>query len=171
MPMPYYRNTSLGPLFALLGMVIICLMIFFTPRFLSPTLTKITGKTKLLEFEKDFEKIKHPQGSERISMRSTFGNFAHGQKGCDFFVGEFRSYIGDKDAVQTGYSSQTVDNYSPQVVFLESEQFPEELKNIIPSPLNEVGEGNLSQTNGQQQIYLLYLVVNDYGEDLKMDCR
>lgn len=170
MPMPYYRNTSSAPLFALLGMVIICLMIFFTPRVLSTTLTKITGKTKLLEFEKDFEKIKHPQGSERISFRSNFGNFVQDPKGCDFFVGELRSYIGDADAVLTNYIGQTVDKYPPQVVLLESEQFPEEIKNVIPSPLNEMTNWNLPQTNEQQLIFLVYVLIVDYEGDLKLDC-
>ncbi|MBE0686156.1 MAG: hypothetical protein IH585_09160 [Anaerolineaceae bacterium] len=85
-------------------------------------------------------------------------------------MGELRSYIGDADAVLTNYIGQTVDKYPPQVVLLESEQFPEEIKNVIPSPLNEMTNWNLPQTNEQQLIFLVYVLIVDYEGDLKLDC-
>jgi len=170
MPMPYYRNTSSAPLFALLGMVIVCLMILFTPRVLSPTLTKITGKTKLLEFEKDFEKIKHPQMSDHLSFRSKVGNFTSDKMGCDFFVGEMHSFDGDERTVQASYYDQKVKNVPIQVLFLVKDKFTDEIRNVIPTPLNEESEWKLPKNEGISSMYLAYLIIEDYVGDMKLDC-
>ncbi|OGO12839.1 MAG: hypothetical protein A2Y53_00985 [Chloroflexi bacterium RBG_16_47_49] len=170
MPMPYYRNTNYSPIYALLGMALICVMTIAGPVF-KPVMTNLAGGTVLREFKDTFQDVQHPAGTEHLSLRTKMGEFTGGVKGCDFFVGEVRRFPGNKEIILATYSTQTTTSNPLQVVFLESGQLPPQVSDSLPELLNDLAGWELPPGAGQQPMYMVYLLVVDNEGDLRLDCR
>lgn len=168
--MPYYRNTNYTPIFALLGMALICILSIATPVF-QPVINNLAGGIVLHGFETAFQDMQHPYGTEHLSGQATMGEFAGSEQGCDFFVGEARRFDGNKEIILANYSRQTITSRPLQVVFLESGQIPAAERKSLPEPLNDLASWELPSGVAQQPVYLVYLLAVDYAGDLRLDCR
>ena len=133
MPMPTYRNTNCSPLFALLGMALICVMLLAGSRVFKPAMIKLAGSLELREFEKAFREVQHPAGTERLSVQAKMGEFAGGEQGCDFFVGEVRRYDSKKDVIFAFYADHANTSIPLKVVFIENGQIPARRANPYPN--------------------------------------
>ena len=170
MPMPSYRNTNYTPLYALLAMVLICIMSIAGPVF-RPVITNLAGGTVLQEFKDAFQDVQHPAGTEHLLLRTKMGEFTGSEQGCDLFVGEVRRYDDNMKVILASYADQETSGYPLQVVFLERGRIPELVSNSLPEPLNDLTGWELSSGVEQQPLYMIYLMVVDYEGNLRLDCR
>jgi hypothetical protein len=170
MPMPTYRNTNCSPVFVLLAMVLICVL-FFTGPVLRPAMNKLLGGMALRKFETAFQDVQHPVGTERLSLRATMGDFPGIELGCDFFVGEVRSYVGSEEGIIAAYTGQVIKGNPLQVVFLENGQIPARVSDSLPVPLDNLTGWDLPPGMEQQPSYMVYLLIADYVGNLRFDCQ
>ncbi len=170
MPMPSYRNTNYSPLYALLAMVLICIMSIAGPVF-RPVITNLAGGTVLREFKDTFQDVQHPAGTEHLSLRTKMGEFTGGEQGCDFYVGEVRRYDDNMKSVLASYADQTTSGYPLQAVFIEDGRIPELVSDSLPEPLKNLAGWELPPGVEQQPMYMVYLLVVDNEGDLSLDCR
>jgi predicted PurR-regulated permease PerM len=98
MPMPTDRNVDYSLLYVLLALVVIVVLAIVGPS-VSSILNKIPQNVALQEFETAFRDVQHPAGTERLALRTEVGDFADGERGCDFFVGQVRAYDGDQESI------------------------------------------------------------------------
>jgi hypothetical protein len=132
---------------------------------------KLAGSIELREFEKAFREVQHPAGTERLLVQAKMGEFAGGEQGCDFFVGEVRRFDVNKEVILATYSSQTITSNPLQMVFLESGRMPDQISGSLPEPLNDIADWKLPPGADQQPLYLIYILVVDNAGDLRLDCR
>ena len=170
MPMPSYRNTNYSPLYALLAMVLICIMSIAGPVF-RPIITNLAGSVVLREFEAAFQDVQHPAGTDRLSVQAKMGEFAGGEQGCDFFVGEVRRYDSKKDVIFAFYADHANTSIPLKVVFIENGQIPAQESKSLSEPLNDLAGWELPSDGELQPLYLVYLLVVDNAGDLRLDCR
>ena len=81
MPMPAYRNTNYSLIFVLLAMGLICGLTIAGPRVIRPAMNKLAGSMVLQEFETTFQDVQHPAATERLSLRTTMGNYVNNEEG------------------------------------------------------------------------------------------
>jgi hypothetical protein len=170
MPMPTYRNTNCSPVLVLLAMVLICVL-FFTGPVLRPAINKLAGSMALRKFETAFQDVQHPVGTERLSLHTSRGDFTGSEKGCDFFVGEIRSYAGREEGIMAAYTGQVIKGNPLQVVFLEDGQIPARVSDSLPEPLDNLAGWDLPPGTETETLYMLYLLVVDYEGNLRLDCQ
>ena len=169
MPMPAYRNTNYSPLYALLGMTLICVLTIAGFVF-QPSLNNWAGKATLREFKLAFQAVQHPAGTESLSLRTSMGEFTGSGQGCDFFVGEVRRFNGMEEMIIKAYLDQAASGYPLQVVFLENRRIPDQVNASLPEALNDLAGWELPPGMDQQPMYLIYLVAADHVGDVKLDC-
>ena len=170
MPMPSYRNTNYSPFYALLAMVLICILSIVGPVF-RPVITNLAGSVVLREFEAAFQDVQHPAGTERLSVQAKMGEFTGSEQGCDFYVGELRYYDGNKQAILAYYADQATSGFPLEVVLLEGGRIPGQVSGSLPEPLNDLAGWKMPSGVEQQSLYMVYLLVVDNEGDLRLDCR
>jgi len=166
-----YRNTDYSMIWVFLAIIVICVLTVASPyvekQFQSIN-NDLIGEEKIQELEVAFQEIQHPAGTERISSRNFIGEFTGGKQGCDFFVGEIRSFSGEQEGVLTAYSDQQIIGNPVQTVSLDNMQIPDSVSSALPATLNNLADWKLPGVAEQRQLYLVYVTVADYGES---DCR
>lgn len=170
MPMPTDRNTDYSLIYAGVAIVIICCLSIAGPRVIKPAMNDLAGRVALQEFEAAFQEVQHPVGTERLSLRTATGDFAHSEQGCDFYVGEVRDYDGDQAEILAAYAHQEVRGNPVQVLFLDDGQIPAQMRDSLPEPLNDLAAWELPSDAGQQ-LYMVYLVVVGYEGNASLDCH
>lgn len=101
------RNRNYELIYVLIAMlVIICMCVL--GRFTSEPMLHLAQDVQLREFEAALKSIQHPTQTKQISLKTLSGDIADSKKGCDYFVGEIRSYQGSRDEIINGYASQSV---------------------------------------------------------------
>ena len=171
MPMPAYRNTNCSLIFVLLAIGLICGLSIAGPRVIRPAMNKLAGSMVLQEFETTFQDVQHPAGTERLSLRTTMGNYVNNEEGCDLYVGEVRRYDSSEEVILAAYNDQEVNDNPIQVVFIESGRIPARVSDSLPEPLNDLARWELPPGVELQPLYMVYLMVVDYEGDLRIDCR
>lgn len=169
--MPTYKNTNYSMIYVMLAMIVICCLSIAGPRIIQPGINNIAGFFELREFENAFREIKHPPGTENISLHTKLGEFGGNEHGCDFFIGEVRHYEESEDFNFAAYIDQEVRAFPLQVLILDDGQIPNLAFDTIPAPLNNLAEWKLPSNVEQQSLYIVYLLVLDYEGDLKLNCQ
>lgn len=166
-----YRNTDYSMLWVFLAMIVICVITLAGP-YVEKTFQSINNdlmaREQLQDLETAFQGIHHPAGTEPSSARNFKGEFTGREQGCDFFVGEIRSYSNGQDDVLSSYSAQVVAGNPVHTLFLEDGQIPGRVSSAFPESLHDLADWQLPEDVGQQQLYLVYVIAADYGE---FDCR
>lgn len=171
MPMASYKNTNYSLIYVILAMVVICCLSIAEPGIIRPFINKLAGNITLREFEKAFQDVQHPTGTERLSLRTAVGDFADSEQGCDFFVGEARRYDGNEEVILTAYAYQAVMDNPIRLLFLEDGRIPAQTSHSLPEPLSDLAGWELPSEVGRQPLYMVYLMVVGYEGDLRLDCR
>ncbi len=169
MPMPYDRSANYELIYAFLAVIVICIL-----NLLGPYVNTIFKDTQrditLQEFVTAFDKLQQPAQTTQISLKTAAGRFSTSQTGCDFFVGELRSYPGNQDEIRAAYAGQSVQNAGEiQLIFIQNgaipltggQPFPESLKTLESWESAPAG----------QPLYIVYIVVTGYQGDSNLDCR
>src|SRR3989304_2511720 len=138
MPMPAYKNTNSSMVYGLLAMLLICVLAVTGPLGIRPALNNLSARISLQKFVAAFQDLQHPVGTERLSLRTSMGDFAGIDQGCDFYVGEVRSFSGSKQDISVAYTDQEIGGNPLQVVYIESGQIPAKLSNSLPEPLDNL---------------------------------
>ncbi len=170
MPMHTYPNKNYSLIYMWIAIGIICCLSIAGPRFIRPALDEIIGDLNLDSFEKAFQNLRHPTGTEYLSSRSELGDFGGSQLGCDLFLGEIRRYEVSQDGILTDYEEQDVRGYPIQVVTLEAGQIPGGTADLLPAPLNELAGWELPAGVDQGALYLVYVIIQDDESTLKFIC-
>lgn len=171
MPMPTDRNIDYSLIYVWIAIVVIIFLAIAGPLVIEPAMDNAMQNIALQEFEKAFQDVQHPAGTERLSLRTKVGDFSNSEQGCDFFVGEVRRYDGSQETILAAYADQKVEDNPIQVLFIEDGQIPAPMSHSLPEPLNDLAEWELASNADQQPLYLVYLfVVGDEG-DMRLDCR
>ena len=166
-----HRNIDYSLIQVILAVIVICALTVASPslrRLFQSISNELGGGEELEGLATGFQGIQHPAGTEQVSSRSLLGEFTGGEQGCDFYVGEIRSYSDSQDVVLSAYSDQEVSGHPIQVQFLEGGQIPSQEGSALPDSLNDVADWQLPLEVGQQQLYMVYVMVMDYGG---FDCR
>lgn len=166
-----HRNVDYSLIWVILAIIAICALTVAGPslsRLFQSISNELAGGEELEGLATAFQGTQHPAGTERVSSRSLLGEFTGGEQGCDFYVGEIRSYSDSQDVVLSAYSDQEVSGHPIQVQFLEGRQIPSQEGSALPESLNDVADWQLPLDVGQQQLYMVYVMVVDYGG---FDCR
>ena len=171
MPMPYDRYRDYSLIYVWIAIIIICCLTFAGPRYVQPIFNDMQAKIELQDFETTFSNIQHPAGTEQVSLRTLKGDFDGNGQGCDFFLGAIRNYAGDKETINTTYAGQMVKDYPIQMALLNGGQISEETAVNLPESLKNLAAWELPADTSEQSLYMVYLVVLDYGKDLKLKCK
>ena len=171
MPMVMYKNTNYSLIYATLAVIVVCILTLAGPLLIKPAFNTNIGEIELNRYENAFQDLQHPAGTTSLSLRSTLGVLTDAVQGCDFFVGEIRQYDGDREAISTFYTDQSVSGSPIQVTFLEQGQLPGEVSAFLPESLNTLAGWDLPSGIEDQPMYLVYLLVVGYEGDLKLNCR
>ena len=172
MPVPYDRNISYEPLYVLLAVIMMCCLNIAGPLFITPAMQKIGQDVALQEFETAFGALQHPGQTALISQKTAAGYLSNSQTGCDFFVGELRSYQGDQDKIRAAYTGQTVKNVDKiPVVFVENGLIQLESGQSFPELIKRLESWTPSQEQGEQPLYIVYIFVTGYQGYSNLDCR
>ena len=169
--MATYRNVNHSLIYVMLAMVVICCLSIAGPFIIRPAMNNVVRAIALQEFETAFQEVQHPVGTESLSLRTTVGDFADSEQGCDFYVGEVRSYDGNEDVILAVYAHQVVRDNPIQVLFLEGGEIPVQMSHSLPEPLNDLMEWGLPSDAGQSPLYMVYVAVVGYEGDLGLDCQ
>mgnify|MGYP001466249896 CR=1 FL=1 len=172
MPMPTHRNTNLSPLYAMLALsVILCLSVLSKCGVL-PTVNDAVKKSALQDLESDFNTVRHPEQTERVDLQKGIGRLTGDSRNCDIFVGEVRSYGGDRDAITTTYASQTLQGRGEiRVIFIEANDIPAADRPDLPTAFNSLSQWDISPASLEQSLYLIYVFIRDYNPGTKIDCQ
>ena len=171
MPMVMYKNTNYSLIYATLAVIVVCILTLAGPLLIKPAFIKNIGGIELNRYENAFQDLQHPAGTTSLSLRSTLGVLTDAVQGCDFFVGEVRQYDGDREAISTFYTDQSVSGSPIQVEFLEGGQMPAQVSAFLPDPINTLTGWELPPGSEGQNMYLVYLLVVGFEGDMKLNCR
>jgi hypothetical protein len=171
MPMPTYRNVNYSLIYVLLALVIICLLTIAGPLVIDPATNNLKKSMALQEFKAAFQDVQHAAGTEHLSLHTEAGDFADGEQGCDFFVGQVRRYDGSQETILAAYAHQEVKGNPVHVLFIEDGQIPVQASHPLPEPLDDLAGWKLSSNAEQQPLYVVYLLVVGYEGSMGLDCR
>jgi len=138
-----YQNKDYSLIQVILAIMVICVLTVAGPsvtRLLQSISNDLIGKEKLQELETAFQGIQHPAGTEHVSTRSLTGAFTGQEQGCDFFVGEIRSYSGGQDIVLSAYRDQKVSENPLRTLVLQKGQIPSQESSALPESLNDLAD-------------------------------
>lgn len=171
MPMPTDRNVDYSLIHMWIAIAIIICLLIAGPLVIKPAMDNAMQSIALQGFERAFQDVQHPAGTERLSLRTKVGDFSDSEQGCDFFVGEIRRYDSSQETILATYADQKVEDNPIQMLFIENGQIPVPMGHSLPEPLDDLKEWGLASDAEQQPLYMVYLlVVGDEG-NMGLDCR
>jgi hypothetical protein len=104
---------------------IIASLVTFTMGFMPIQMLKdmVSNNLTLARIEGEFEEISHPPNTRLVSQRSAVGLLAGNSNHCDYFVGQLRTYSGNRDILHEYYEKQkSIDPYGPvELLFIDDE--------------------------------------------------
>lgn len=171
MPMPTYRNVNYTPLYLLLAIGATCGMLITGHFFIEPAFHKIMADMVLEDYEKEYQEVQHPIGTEHLVQKATMGVFNKEEHGCALFLGEVRRYDGShQELLVEAYAAQDVRGYPLQVIFLEENRIPNGTDGPLPAPMGDLAWWGLPKDVDQGSLYMVTLLVLDDEDILKLNC-
>ena len=155
----------------LLGLFSVCYFTLLGGRLDDVMMRSMANVMALPDLLSEFQDLQHPTDTELLSARNQVGEFAGHNQGCDFFIGEVREYDTVQNAVLNAYLAQQVSGHQVQVLFLDGGWIPSEMEPVLPKPLDDLAEWRLPVDIEQESLYMVYVIVSDYGRDQGLDCR
>jgi hypothetical protein len=129
---------------------IFCLMpTFFIGRDVLP------HQIRLLKYARDFEAMPYPPDTQRLDTYKTLGLLTGNGNHCDIFVGELRSYSGDRTVIQEFYKHEYPSSMLG-VVFTENGDLPRESDSLIPSERGRLAYWNIPPGIDPEHVYLVF---------------
>lgn len=171
MPMPYGRNVDYSLIKVWLAVIVIVLLTVLGDSVILPAFNNLQRSIELQGIEATFKELRHPIGTERLSLRTAAGDFSDSEQGCDFYVGEVRSFDGDEEIILAAYADQVVRDNPLQVLFLEGGEIAPQTSYSLPEPLNDLDEWELPSDVGRSRLYMVYLAIEGYAGEQELDCR
>ena len=108
MPMPYDRSTNYEMIYVFLAVLVICCLTILGPWVIQPKMQEISRDLTLQTLETAYKTIQHPAQTGPLAFQAVFWNDAANGKGCNFFVGEIRTYSGEPVGILSAYTTQNV---------------------------------------------------------------
>jgi hypothetical protein len=168
--MATYPNKNYSLIYMWLAIALTGCLLFAGSRFIQPAFNKVMGDLNLRAFEKIFQGVEHPPGTETLASRSELGDFSSDPKGCTLFMGEIRRYEGNIDRILAAYEGQDVKGHPLQVIFLEKNHVLSGLGEPIPSSLADLEGWSLWADIDPGTLYLVYLLVMEDEGSVKFNC-
>ena len=136
MPMPYDRSTNYEMIYVFLAILVIACLSILGPWVIQPKMQDISRDLTLQSLETIYQTIQHPAQTGPLAFQAVFWNNAANGKGCNFFVGEIRTYPGEPAEILSAYATQNGKNAGAiQVLFIERGTIPAEQTSGIPPAL------------------------------------
>jgi len=168
MPMPYDRSTNYEMIYVFLAVLVICCLTILGPWVIQPKMQEISRDLTLQTLETAYKTIQHPAQTGPLAFQAVFWNDAANGKGCNFFVGEIRTYSGEPVGILSAYATQNVKNAGTiQVVFIERGTIPADETSGISPALRALESWAIPSSQLEQPLYLVYI----FKSDNSLDCR
>jgi hypothetical protein len=160
--MPYDRSTNYEMIYVFLAVLVICCLTILGPWVIQPKMQEISRDLTLQSLETAYKAIQPPAQTEPMASQAVFWNDTANKKGCNFFVGEIRTYRGKQAEILSAYAAQRVADASPiQVVFIENSTLPADENSQIPLSLRALQAWALPPGAAEQALYLVYIFKSD----------
>lgn len=124
----------------------------------------LINDSRMRKTERSFADIDHPLGSRLVKRVRRVGLMTGNSSHCDFFVGELRTYEGDRNKLQNYYQHATV--WSPitntyqksavDIIFIENGSIPDIWKEYLPRPFRTAKDWSLPTDTKNQQFYIVF---------------
>lgn len=152
-------------------LVIICISII-SPLVIKPKMNDMAKDLALQELETAFNTINHPDNTERVSLEKVAGTLTDHSQGCDFFIGEVRSYQGPRDNIRAFYAGKSIKDYGVvRVIFIEDNSIPEANQSELPNNFNTLSQWNLEPTRLLQSLYIVYVFSIEHKTGFDIQCQ
>jgi hypothetical protein len=172
MPRPTDRNTDFSILYAMLAFLVIICVNVLSKCVVQPMMNDVSQKMELQELETAFNTVQHPDQTERVDMQKAIGLLTDQSESCDIFIGEIRSYGGERDQISAAYAGQTVKGYGePGVIFIEDKIIPAADNLSLPSMFSSLSQWNIDPATLEKPLYLVYIFLPDYDSKANVKCR
>jgi len=162
--MPYDRSQNYDLIYVFLAILVTACLSILGPWVIQPKFQEINRDLTLQTLETNYRAIQHPAQTGPLAFQAIFWNDTANKKGCNFFVGEIRTYPGEPAGILPAYAAQTVKPAGAiQVVLLDGGAIPAEPTSGIPPVLRTLEAWTLPPGAAEQPLYLVYLVKSDQG--------
>ena len=170
MPMPSDRNRDPSLIYVWLAIIAIILMQILSKR-VEPVFRNLEKEMALQDLEAEFDGIQHPEKTTPLARQKAAGLFTETSQACDFFIGEIRSYTGEKDQIVNWYADQKVGEGEIGLTFIENREIPASDQAHLPNTLTSLSQWEVDPAQGNQPLYIVYILL--YGQDAKnkIECQ
>ena len=170
MPMPTDRNRNLSLVYVWLAIIVIVLLQVLS-KWVAPAFNNIQKEATLRNLEAEFDEIRHPEVTMLIVRQKTAGLLTNTSETCDFFIGDVRSYDGEKGQIADWYAAQKVKDEEIGLIFIENGEVPLTDKAQLPIMLASLSQWEVNPTQQDQPLYIVYLFQLGQDAETKIDCQ
>jgi hypothetical protein len=129
---------------------------------------------KFQQLAASFGALKHPAGTLRVKSARDFGNLSGTGNQCGYFVGELRTYVGQKKSIQAFYARQKVwdtvssSSQAVPIVFAEGNLDAAHEAGIVH--LDDLNRWGLIASVPGQKSYVVFFL-NGHGAGCDLRCH
>ena len=124
---------------------------------------------RLARYVAEFEEMRHPENTSRISLHKRVGLISGNGNHCDYFVGEMRRFQGEREEIEGFYAGREVAGEPVFVAFVENGEFSELDRWSMPGGLDDPRDWLDSLADSLEKVYVVYIL--DVGYEPGFDIR